>query len=198
MSIPRKSHQERKSKETSIEVDINLDGSAQGQISTGVHFFDHMLDQLKRYAFIDLDIKATGDHHIDDHHTVEDTGIVLGKALNEALGERKGIRRYASARVVMDEALVSCDIDLGSRAYLVYNVSVDKERINTFETELCVEFWRALVNNACMTVHFHKISGVNAHHIIEASFKAFSLALDKAKTIDPRIEGQIHSTKGLI
>lgn len=198
MTQARKSIQERISKETSIKVEIDLDGKSKGNIETGVPFFDHMLEQLRRYAFVNLSIKTIGDHEIDDHHSVEDTGIVLGHAIKEALGERKGIRRYASARVVMDEALVTCDIDLGTRPYLVYDVSVDKERINTFETELCVEFWRALVNNACMTVHFHKVSGVNSHHIIEASFKAFALAFDQAKTIDPRIAGEIHSTKGII
>jgi len=194
----RKANIERKSKETSVNVGVNLDGNNQGNISTGVAFFDHMLDQFRKHAFIDLDVKTIGDHHIDDHHAVEDTGIVLGQAIKQALGERLGIARYASARVVMDEALVACDIDLGTRPYLVYNVAVDKERINTFETELCIEFWRALVNNAGMTVHFNKISGVNSHHIIEASFKAFAIAFDKAKTIDSRISDKIRTTKGLI
>lgn len=194
----RHSKIERNSKETSVSVEINLDGNNQGTISTGVPFFDHMLEQFRKHAFIDLSIKTNGDHQIDDHHSVEDTGIVLGQVIKEALGDRKGISRYASARVVMDEALVSCDIDLGSRPFLVYDIEVDKERINTFETELCVEFWRALVNNTGMTVHFHKISGVNSHHVIEASFKAFAIAFDKAKTLDPRIANEIRSTKGLI
>ncbi len=188
----------RESKETSVSIELNLDGSGKGAISTGVPFFDHMLEQLRKHAFIDLSVKTIGDHQIDDHHSVEDTGIVLGQAIKEALGERRGIRRYASARVVMDEALISCDIDLGTRPYLVYDVPVDKERINTFETELCIEFWRALVNNTGMVVHFHKISGVNSHHIIEASFKAFALAFDQAKSIDSRIAGEIRTTKGII
>jgi imidazoleglycerol-phosphate dehydratase len=194
----RKANIERNSKETQITVDINLDGQGVGSVKTGVAFFDHMLEQLQRHGFIDLSIRALGDHQIDDHHSVEDVGIVLGQAIKTALGERKGIKRYASARVVMDEALISCDIDLGTRPYLVYDVAVDKERINTFETELCIEFWRALCNNAGMTVHFHKISGVNSHHIIEASFKAFALAFDQAKSIDIRIANEIPSTKGLI
>jgi imidazoleglycerol-phosphate dehydratase len=194
----RKANIERNSKETQISVDINLDGKGVGSIETGVAFFDHMLEQFKRHGFLDLSIRALGDHQIDDHHTVEDVGIVLGQAIKAALGERKGIKRYASGRVVMDEALVTCDIDLGTRPFLVYDVHVDKERINTFETELCIEFWRALSNNAGMTVHFHKISGVNSHHIIEASFKAFAIAFDNAKNIDTRVENQIPSTKGLI
>lgn len=194
----RNSSVERNSKETQIKIDINLDGTGAGSIETGVPFFDHMLEQFRRHAFIDLSVRALGDKQIDDHHTVEDVGIVLGQVIKEALGERKGIKRYSSARVVMDEALITCDMDLGTRPYLVYDVPVDKERINTFETELCIEFWRALTNNAGMTVHFHKISGVNSHHIIEASFKAFALAFDKAKTIDSRISDEIRTTKGII
>lgn len=197
-TMTRTSTKERSSKETSIKISLDLDGTGQGDIDTGVPFFDHMLEQIKKHSFTDLNIKTKGDNHIDDHHSVEDTGIVLGEALREALGERKGITRYASARVVMDEALVTCDIDLCTRQYLVYDVPVDKERINTFETELCVEFWRAVVNACGMTVHFKKERGVNSHHIIEASFKAFALAFDKAKTLDPRKEGQVPSTKGLI
>lgn len=194
----RKAHIKRKSKETSVTVEINLDGTGQGTIDTGVPFFDHMLEQLRKHSFIDLSVKTKGDYHIDDHHSVEDTGIALGQAIKEALGERKGIRRYASARVVMDEALISCDIDLGTRPYLVYDVPIDKERVGNFAIELCIEFWRALVNNTGMVVHFHKITGVNSHHIIEASFKAFALALDQAKSIDSRIAGEIRTTKGII
>ena len=196
--MQRQASKERTSKETSIKVEVNLDGTGTGEINTGVAFFDHMLEQIKKHSFTDLNIQTKGDNHIDDHHSVEDTGIVLGEAFKEALGERKGIVRYASARVVMDEALVSCDIDLCTRPYLVYDVDVDKERINNFETELCIEFWRALVNNCGMTVHFTKERGVNSHHIIEASFKAFALAFDKAKSFDPRKEGQVPSTKGMI
>jgi len=194
----RKSSIKRESKETAVTVEINLDGTGQGSIMTGVPFFDHMLDQFRKHAFIDLSVNTMGDYEIDDHHSVEDTGIVIGQAIKEALGERRGISRYASARVAMDEALVSCDIDLGTRPYLVYDLPVNKERIKTFETELCVEFWRALVNNSGMVVHFHKITGTNSHHIIEASFKAFALAFDKAKTIDSRIAGEIRTTKGII
>ena len=196
--MERKAAKERTSKETSIKVEVNLDGTGAGEIDTGVAFFDHMLEQIKKHSFTDLNIKTKGDNHIDDHHSVEDTGIVMGEAFKEALGERKGIVRYASARVVMDEALVSCDIDLCTRPYLVYDIDVDKEKINNFETELCIEFWRALINNCGMTVHFTMERGVNSHHIIEASFKAFALAFDKAKSFDPRKEGQVPSTKGMI
>lgn len=194
----RKANKKRQTKETQISVSVNLDGNAAGTIDTGVAFFDHMLDQVKKHAFLDLDILVSGDNHIDDHHSVEDTGIVLGEAIKEALQERKGIVRYASSRVVMDEALVSCDIDLCSRPYLVYDIDLDKERINNFETELAIEFWRALVNNCGMTLHFTLERGVNSHHIIEASFKAFALAFDQAKKIDLRKLGQVPSTKGTI
>jgi imidazoleglycerol-phosphate dehydratase len=196
--MERKASKERTSKETSIKVEVNLDGTGEGEINTGVAFFDHMLEQIKKHSFTDMNIETKGDNHIDDHHSVEDTGIVLGEVLKEALGDRKGIVRYASARVVMDEALVSCDIDLCSRSYLVYDIEVDKEKINNFETELCIEFWRAVAHNCGMTVHFTKERGVNSHHIIEASFKAFALAFDKAKSFDPRKAGQVPSTKGLI
>lgn len=188
---------ERVSKETKVSVEINLDGTGQGEISTGVPFFDHMLEQFKKHAFVDLTVKTEGDHEIDDHHSVEDTGIVLGQTIKEALGDRRGIKRYASSRLPMDEACISCDVDLGTRPYLVYEVPVEKERINTFETELCIEFWRALVNNAGICLHLRKISGQNSHHIVEASFKAFALAFDQAKTQDPRIT-DIRSTKGII
>ena len=194
----RKAVIKRESKETSVFVEINLDGSGKGEISTGVPFFDHMLEQFRRHSFIDLTIKTKGDHHIDDHHSVEDTGIVLGKAIKEALGERKGIKRYASSSLPMDETLVNCAIDMRTRPFLVYDVPVDKERINTFETELCVEFWRALVHGAGFCVHFHKITGINSHHIIEASFKAFALAFDAAKQIDERMKDSIRTTKGII
>ncbi len=194
----RKAALKRESKETSVFVEINLDGTGKGEIATGVPFFDHMLEQFRRHSFIDLTIKTKGDYHIDDHHAVEDTGIVLGQAIKEALGDRKGIKRYASSSLPMDETLVNCAIDLGTRPFLVYDVPVNKERINTFETELCVEFWRALIYGAGCCVHFHKITGVNSHHIIEASFKAFALAFDAAKQVDERMKDNIRTTKGII
>lgn len=193
----RTSKLERKSKETHVKVELNLDGSGKGEIATGVPFFDHMLDQFKKHAFIDLSIKTIGDHLIDDHHSVEDTGIALGQAIKEALGDRMGIRRYGSAEIPMDETLVNASVDLGTRSFLVYDLEVNKERINTFETELCVEFWRALSNNANFCLHLFKIRGINSHHIIEASFKSFALAFDQAKTLDARIK-DIRSTKGII
>jgi len=194
---PRTARVERNTKETQILVEINLDGNGAGDISTGVPFFDHMLEQFRRHSFIDLTVKALGDHQIDDHHTVEDVGIVLGQAINQALGERRGIKRYGSGRTVMDEALLTADIDLGTRPFLVYDVKVDKERINTFETELCIEFWRALSNNSPMCLHISKIRGANSHHIIEGTFKAFALAFDAAKSMDERID-DIRTTKGAL
>lgn len=195
--MSRKAKVERKTKETSIIVEIDLDGTGKGEIKTGVPFFDHMLEQFNKHAFVDLTVKCVGDHHIDDHHAVEDTGIVLGQAIEKALGDRKGIKRYASARVPMDEALLTADIDLGTRPYLVYDIILGKEKINDFETELCIEFWRALSNNVPMCLHFHKLTGKNSHHIIEASFKAFALAFDQAKMIDDRID-DVRTTKGMI
>ncbi len=187
----------RNTKETQIEIEIDLDGSGQGSIDTGVPFFDHMLEQLKKHAFIDLNVKTIGDHEIDDHHSVEDTGIALGQAIKQALGNRAGIRRYGSGRVAMDEALITCDVDLGTRPYLVYDLEVLKERINTFETELCIEFWRALSNNSGICIHIHKLTGKNSHHLIEGSFKAFALAFDVAKSLDERVDG-LRTTKGLL
>ncbi len=199
MSSPLKRYAkiQRNSKETQIDIEINLDGSGLGTISTGVPFFDHMLDQFRKHAFIDLSVRTIGDHHIDDHHSVEDTGIALGQALREALGDRQAICRYGSSRIAMDETLVSCDLDLGTRPYLVYDLEVSKERIASFETELCIEFWRALSNNASICIHIHKITGKNSHHLIEASFKAFAIAFDKAKSLDSRIHG-LRTTKGLL
>lgn len=195
--IERKSKVVRVTKETQVEIELDLDGSGQGEISTGVPFFDHMLEQLKRHAFIDLSVKTIGDHEIDDHHSVEDTGLALGQAIKEALGKRSHIKRYGSGRCPMDEALVTCDLDLGTRPFLVYDIEVNKERINTFETELCIEFWRALSNSASICIHIHKITGKNSHHMIEASFKAFAMAFDEAKSADPRIDS-IRTTKGLL
>jgi imidazoleglycerol-phosphate dehydratase len=187
----------RKSKETDIKVELNLDGLGLGEIDTGVPFLDHMLEQFRKHAFIDLSVSCKGDNQIDDHHSVEDVAIVLGLVIKEALGDRSSIARYGSFRVPMDETLVSVDLDLASRPFLVYDVAVPKERINTFETELCIEFWRALVNNAEICLHFHKITGSNSHHIIEASFKAFAKAFALAKATETRYQG-MSSTKGLL
>jgi imidazoleglycerol-phosphate dehydratase len=191
----RKSKIERRTNETSITCNLNLDGTGQGVVATGIPFFDHLLSQLKKHSFIDLDLSASGDLEIDQHHTVEDIGIVLGLALKEALGERYGIVRYANSKVPLDEACIECVLDLCTRPFLHYDLHFNKERINNFELELDLEFWKALAFNASVTVHLRQISGVNSHHIIEAAFKAFAIAFDKAKQIDSRISGS-RSTKG--
>ena len=154
-----------------------------------------MLNQLKRHSFIDLDLSASGDLEIDAHHTVEDTGIVLGMAIKEALGDRLGIVRYADTKVPLDEACIECVLDLCTRPFIYYDLKFNKERINDFELELNLEFWKALAFNAPFTMHLRQISGVNSHHIIESGFKAFAIAFDHAKQIDPRIKGS-RSTKG--
>ena len=191
----RTSRIERKTNETSITCKLNIDGSGQGVIATGIPFFDHMLSQLKRHSLIDLDLSASGDLEVDQHHTVEDVGIVLGMAFKEALGDRQGIVRYSDTKVPLDEACVECVLDLCTRPFIHYDLSFNKEKINNFELELNLEFWKALAFNAPFTVHLRQISGVNSHHIIEAGFKAFAIAFDRAKQIDPRITGS-RSTKG--
>ena len=193
----RKAKIERRTNETSITCNINLDGTGQGIIATGIPFFDHMLNQLKRHSFVDIDLSASGDLEVDSHHTVEDTGIVLGMALKEALGERQGIVRYADKKAILDEACVECVLDLCTRPFIYYDLKFNKEKINNFELELNLEFWKAFAFNAPFTVHLRQISGVNSHHIIESCFKAFALSLDHAKQIDPRISGS-RSTKGII
>lgn len=195
--INRKAKTERRTNETSITCSLNIDGTGQGVIATGIPFFDHMLSQLKKHSFIDLDLSASGDLEIDQHHTVEDIGIVLGQAFKEALGNREGIVRYADTKVPLDEACVECVLDLCSRPYLYYDLKFNKEKINNFELELNLEFWKALAFNAPLTLHIRQISGQNAHHIIEACFKAFAISLDRAKQLDTRIKGS-RSTKGII
>lgn len=193
----RKSRIERKTNETSITCSLNLDGTGSGVIATGIPFFDHMLTALKKHSFIDLDLSASGDLEVDAHHTVEDVGIVLGMAFKESLGDRLGIVRYADSKVPLDEACVECVLDLCTRPYIHYDLKFNKERINNFELELGLEFWKAFAFNAPFTVHLRQISGINSHHIIECSFKAFALAFDKAKVLDPRISGS-RSTKGVL
>ncbi len=191
----RTSRIERKTSETSITCKLNIDGFGEGVIATGIPFFDHMLTALKKHSFIDLDLSASGDLEVDAHHTVEDVGIVLGMAIKEALGDRQGIVRYADAKVPLDEACIECVLDLCTRPYIYYDLKFNKERINNFELELNLEFWKALAFNAPFTLHLRQISGINSHHIIESGFKAFAIAFDHAKQIDPRIKGS-RSTKG--
>ncbi|MBI1857887.1 MAG: imidazoleglycerol-phosphate dehydratase HisB [Candidatus Melainabacteria bacterium] len=193
----RKARIERKTNETSITCSLNIDGTGQGVIVTGIPFFDHMLSALKKHSFIDLELSASGDLEVDAHHTVEDVGIVLGMAFKEALSSRNNITRYADAKAVLDEACIECALDLCTRPYLYYDLKFNQERINNFGLELGLEFWKAFAFNAPFTLHLRQISGQNAHHIIESSFKAFALAFDKAKQIDPRIQGS-RSTKGTL
>ncbi len=181
--------------ETDVTVSINLDGSGDYEISTGIGFFDHMLSAFARHGFFDLKIRADGDLMVDSHHTIEDTGIVLGLAIAKALGDKKGIRRYGSFALPMDEALVLCAVDLCGRAYCADDVKFTVERIGDFDTEMFHEFFYAVASNAAMNLHLRLLCGSNNHHIAEASFKAFAKALDEAVSPDPRIT-DVLSTKG--
>ena len=188
----------RKTKETDIALSINLDGAGKSEISTGIGFFDHMLEGFSRHGFFDLDVKVTGDLHVDGHHTVEDTGIVLGTAIKEAVGEKKGIRRYGSFLLPMDETLVMTALDLSGRSYLVMDVEIPTEKVGDFDTELVKEFMIALSSNSRMTLHFKMFHGENSHHIIEAMFKGLGRALGEAVSIDERYRDEIPSTKGVL
>lgn len=188
----------RDTAETRIEVEIDLDGSGRYDNQTGVGFFDHMLDQLSRHSLIDLTVRAKGDLHIDDHHTVEDTGIALGQALVRALGDKTGIRRYGRFHLAMDDAQVAAALDLSGRAYLVWNVAFPTEKIGTFDCELVREFFQALSTHGGITLHVDRIHGLNSHHIAEAAFKAVARALREAVEPDPRIAGVLPSTKGAL
>ncbi|OBQ77441.1 imidazoleglycerol-phosphate dehydratase HisB [Mesorhizobium sp. WSM3873] len=193
---PRSAEISRKTKETEISVSVHVDGTGKSDISTGVGFFDHMLDQLSRHSLIDMTIEAKGDLHIDDHHTVEDTGIAIGQALSKALGERRGIMRYASIGLAMDETLTRAAIDVSGRPFLVWNVSFSSPKIGTFDTELVREFFQALAQNAGITLHVTNHYGANNHHIAETCFKAVARALRVALEPDPRQPDAVPSTKG--
>lgn len=186
----------RKTAETDISVEINLDGTGTYDNKTGVGFFDHMLDQLARHSLIDMKIRANGDLHIDDHHTVEDTGIAIGQALTKALDDKKGIRRYGSCHLAMDDALVRAALDLSARPYLVCNLDFKTPKIGSFDTELVHEFFQALATHGGITLHIDQLNGFNSHHVAEAAFKAVAQALRAAVEIDPRKADAIPSTKG--
>ena len=188
----------RKTAETAIEVDIDLDGTGRYDIKTGVGFFDHMLEQLARHSLIDMTLRAEGDLHIDDHHTVEDTGIALGQALAQALGDKTGIRRYGSCLLPMDDALVRAALDLSGRPYLVWTVEMPTAKIGTFDTELVREFFQALGTHGGITLHVDALHGINSHHIAEATFKAVARSLRDAVETDPRKADAIPSTKGAL
>lgn len=195
--MPRTATIERNTKETKIKATLNLDGTGKSEISTGIGFFDHMLKGFSRHGFFDLTMKVNGDLQVDGHHTVEDTGIVLGTAVKEALGDKAGIRRYGSFILPMDDALCLCAVDLCGRPYFAFDCEFPAERVGELDTELVREFFYAVSYSAGMNLHLKMISGINAHHMIEAMFKAFGKALDEAVSKDPRVEGVL-STKGAL
>ena len=189
---------ERKTKETVISVVLNLDGTGNCRIDTEIPFIDHMLNLMAAHGFMDLQINARGDREIDDHHTIEDLGICLGKAINKALGEKKGIRRYGQAMVPMDEALARIVIDISNRPFLAYRVSLRESKTGDFDVNLLKEFFRALVIHSGVTMHVDLVSGEDPHHVSESIFKAFGRALDQATGLENRLEGAAPSTKGVL
>ncbi len=194
--MTRTANASRKTAETSIELALDLDGTGASDVSTGVGFFDHMLCALSRHSLVDLDLHVEGDTWVDDHHTVEDTGIVLGQALREALGDKRGIRRFGSCMVPLDEALVMAAVDISGRGELFWDVPISAQKVGTFDTELGHEFFAGLARDAGITLHLRLVCGENAHHILEATFKAAARALREAVEPDPRMAGTIPSTKG--
>lgn len=186
----------RDTKETRISVEINLDGTGVYDVQTGVGFFDHMLEQLSRHSLIDIKARAEGDTHIDFHHTVEDTGIALGQAISQALGDMAGITRYADTHLAMDEALTRCALDVSGRPFLVWDVTFDRDKVGDFDTELFEEFFRAFAMNAGITLHVSNLYGSNCHHIAETCFKAVARSLRKAVEKDPRQADRVPTTKG--
>ncbi|SLN49783.1 Imidazoleglycerol-phosphate dehydratase [Roseivivax jejudonensis] len=188
----------RKTAETDITVALTLDGSGSYDNRTGVGFFDHMLDQLARHALFDLEVRCDGDRHIDDHHSVEDVGIALGQALTEALGDKRGIRRYGACHLPMDDALVRAALDLSGRPYLEWHVAFPTERIGSFDTELVREFFQAFATHGGITLHVDGLRGLNSHHIAEAAFKAVARSLRDAVETDPRKGDAVPSTKGTL
>ena len=188
----------RKTSETAISVTLNLDGTGAYDNQTGVGFFDHMLDQLARHSMIDLTVRAKGDLHIDDHHTVEDSGIAIGQALAQALGDKRGIRRYGHFALAMDDAQITTALDLSGRPFLVWNVAFPTPKIGTFDTDLVREFFQALATHGGITLHVDRLHGLNSHHIAEAAFKSVARALRMAVEPDPRAEGALPSTKGTL
>lgn len=192
----RKAEITRATSETSISASLNLDGEGRYDVQTGVGFFDHMVEQLARHSLIDITLCAKGDLHIDDHHTVEDSGIAIGQALAQALGDKRGIRRYGECHLAMDDAQVRCALDLSARPFLICNLPFPSAKIGTFDTELVREFFQALSTHGGITLHIDMIHGINSHHIAEAAFKAVARALRNAVEPDPRKADAIPSTKG--
>jgi imidazoleglycerol-phosphate dehydratase len=194
----RRASVERSTKETRVSVTVDLDGRGQSDVSTGIGFLDHMLEQLSRHGAIDVTLKAEGDLHIDYHHTTEDTGIVIGEAVSKALGDRKGIMRYGSALSPMDEALTRVALDASSRPYLVWKVAFSRGKVGEMDTELFKEWFKAFAQSAGVTLHVECLYGENNHHIIESCFKGLARALRQAVAIDPRRAGEVPSTKGVL
>jgi imidazoleglycerol-phosphate dehydratase len=194
----RKGAVSRKTNETAIEVEIDLDGSGDAKIATGVGFFDHMLDQLARHSLIDMNVRAKGDLHIDDHHTVEDVGIALGQALKQALGDKRGVTRYADCLLPMDEALTRVAVDVSGRPFLVFRVDFPTQKIGTFDVELVREFFQALAVNGGLTLHVENLYGASSHHIAESCFKGVARALGSALAVDAKQAARIPSTKGAL
>jgi imidazoleglycerol-phosphate dehydratase len=195
MRMQRRYHLDRKTGETEISIDLDLDGEGRYNITTGISFLDHMLAQIAKHGLFDLEIDAKGDLEVDFHHTVEDIGIALGEAFKDALGDKSGIRRYGYATIPLNESLASVALDVSGRPFLVYNVDIPNKMVGEFDVELIEEFFRAFVNNSGISLHINVIYGSNVHHTVEAIFKAFARALDEATSIDLRVKG-IPSTKG--
>ena len=189
---------DRATKETQIRVHVDLDGQGRATVQTGVGFFDHMLDHLARHSLMDIRVEAKGDLHVDDHHTVEDVGIALGQAIRQAMGERRGIRRYASLDLAMDETLTRAAVDVSGRPFLVFRTRFPTEKIGTFDTQLVREFFQAFAMNAGLTLHIETLYGENSHHIAETCFKAVARVLGDALQIDPRHADLVPSTKGIL
>ncbi len=192
----RKAKVERKTTETRVSAAVDLDGSGRYDVSTGIGFLDHMLEQLSRHSLIDITLKAQGDLHIDFHHTTEDTGIALGQAVAKALGDRKGVGRFADVLIPMDETLTRVALDLSNRPYLVWRVKFNRDKLGEMDTELFKEWFHAFAQNAGITLHVENLYGTNSHHIIESCFKGLARALRRAVEIDPRKAGEVPSTKG--
>ena len=188
----------RRTRETSVNVSVNLDGSGQFRVSTGIGFLDHMLEQLSRHSLIDLEVETKGDLHIDSHHTTEDTGIAIGEAVAKALGDRAGIRRYGAARIPMDETLTRVTLDVSNRPYLIWRVEFTRPKLGEMDTELFKEWFQAFAQAAGITLHVENLYGENNHHIIESCYKGLARALRQAIEIDPRQAGQVPSTKGVL
>ncbi len=195
-SIGRQATIERKTRETDIAAIVRLDGAGRYQVATGIPFLDHMLEQLSRHSLIDLELNAKGDLHIDFHHTTEDTGIVIGQAVSKALGDRRGIMRYGSALIPMDETLTRVALDASNRPYLVWKVAFTRQKLGDFDTELFKEWFQAFAQHAGVTLHIENIYGDNSHHIVESCFKGLARALRQAVELDPRQAGAVPSTKG--